>query len=352
MATVSENVGQVTRQRYEEIVAGDRQLVAHMGRAMFTIGDHAVEIEPMRPQGGSASHSDELFGVYASLQVYADDIGLSLSTVLNYRFTSHRWPADQRREAVSHKVHSILASIQDDAERFKAIDDPPVDDVTGTRRWTTNLAKKRVGRRPDRPGTVQEKVERVHDLAADEEVAVEVTRDVLRRPQVAARLMEDTATRHAVNDAQRPEHRAEAMQSLVKDDAAAARMASDVLRRPEVAARVAADDRARHMVNRAQADRSRQQAEAFRRTSPVGPAVRRIERTEEFVDLLGAFHRFVREASKAVPKMRDRAWSGDEREVLLSNIARTRATLDRMETAVSTGRVDMDEELARILRGE
>jgi hypothetical protein len=50
--------------------------------------------------------------------------------------------------------------------------------------------------------------------------------------------------------------------------------------------------------------------------------------------------------------MRDREWSGDEREVLLSNIARTHATLAWMETAVSTGRVDMDEELARILRGE
>ncbi|BBC29077.1 hypothetical protein SGFS_003680 [Streptomyces graminofaciens] len=42
----------------------------------------------------------------------------------------------------------------------------------------------------------------------------------------------------------------------------------------------------------------------------------------------------------------------DEREVLLSNIARARATLDWMETAVSTGQVHMDEELARILRGE
>jgi hypothetical protein len=69
VATVSENVGQVTRQRYEEIVAGDRQLVAQMGRAMFTIGDHAGEIEPMRPQGGSSPHSDELFGVCASLQI-------------------------------------------------------------------------------------------------------------------------------------------------------------------------------------------------------------------------------------------------------------------------------------------
>ncbi|MBT2387331.1 DUF6192 family protein [Streptomyces sp. ISL-11] len=187
-------------------------------------------------------HEDELFGVRASLQIYADDIGLSLSTVLNYRFASHRWPAARRREGVSHKVHTILASIQDETERFEAIGAPPVDDVTGTRRWTTNLAKKRVGRRPDRPGTVQEKVDRVHDLAVDEDVAVRVAADVLRRPAIAARLMDDTAVRQAVADAQKPEHRAEAVQRLVHDDTAAAKVVSDVLRRPEVAARVAADD--------------------------------------------------------------------------------------------------------------
>ncbi|MDT0347084.1 DUF6192 family protein [Streptomyces litchfieldiae] len=346
-------IGQVTQQRYDEIIAGDRQLVAQMGRAQFTIGDHALETEPMRPQGGSTARADELFGVNTSLQIYADDIGLSLSTVLNYRFTAHRWPADQRREGISHKVHTILASIPDAAERFEAIDHPPVNDLTGLRCWTTNLAKKHVGRRPDRPGTVQEKVERIHDLAADEEVAVQVTTDVLRRPAVVAKVLADTTTRQAVNQAQTTEHRTEVMHSLVQDDAVAAKVASDVLRRPEVAARVAADDTARHMVNRAQADRSRQQADAFRRESPVAPTIRQIERTEEFVDLLGvAFHRFVREAGKAVPKMRDRSWSGDEREVLLSNIARTRATLDWIETAVETGQVDMDEELARILRGE
>lgn len=38
---------------------------------------------------GSVPHGDGL-GVGASLQIYADDIGLSLSTVLNYRFRSGR----------------------------------------------------------------------------------------------------------------------------------------------------------------------------------------------------------------------------------------------------------------------
>ncbi|MFJ9034849.1 DUF6192 family protein [Streptomyces sp. NPDC102274] len=185
-----------------------------------------------------------------------------------------------------------------------------------------------------------------------EEVAARVTADVLRRPAVAAKVMADDTARQAVNAAQTTAHRTEVLNSLVTDDAVAAKVAADVLRRPEVAARVAADDTARHMVNRAQVDRSRQQAEAFRRDSPVAPAVRAIERTEEFVDLLGAFHRFTAEVGRLVPRMRDHTWSHDEREVLASNIARSRATLDWIETAVTTGRVDMDEELAAMLRGE
>ncbi|MDQ0945854.1 hypothetical protein [Streptomyces sp. V1I1] len=40
-------------------------------------------------------------------------------------------------------------------------------------------------------------------------MAVAVTRDVLRRPAFAARLMDDTATRQAVTEAQKPEHHAE-----------------------------------------------------------------------------------------------------------------------------------------------
>lgn len=205
----------------------------------------------MRPQGGSTPAGDDLFGVNASLQIYADDIGLSLSTVLNYRFGSHRWPSGQRREGVSHKVHTILASIQDDAERFAAIDDPPVNDLTGLRGWTTYLAQQLVGRRPDGTGTVLEKVERIHDLAADEDVAAPITADVLRRPAVAAKVMADDTARQVVNKAQTTEHRTEVVHSLVQDDAVAAQVASDVLRRAEAAARVAADDTARHMVNRA-----------------------------------------------------------------------------------------------------
>ncbi|WP_267888804.1 DUF6192 family protein [Streptomyces sp. NRRL F-5755] len=139
---------------------------------------------------------------------------------------------------------------------------------------------------------------------------------------------------------------------MTADDTVAAKVASDVLRRPEVAARVVADDTARHLVNKAQQDRTRQKAESFRRTSPVGRMVRKIERSEEFLELLTACHRFVMACTQAVPKLRGRRLSEDEQAVLAEKITRCRATLDWIETAAATGEVDMDEELANLLRGE
>uniref|UniRef100_A0AAU1HN78 Transcriptional regulator n=1 Tax=Streptomyces sp. NBC_00180 TaxID=2903632 RepID=A0AAU1HN78_9ACTN len=71
-----------------------------MQRIQFTIGDHALE--PMQPVGGAhPAPGEEPFGVEVSLQIYADDLGLSLSTVRSYRFAAHRWPEGQRRHGVS-----------------------------------------------------------------------------------------------------------------------------------------------------------------------------------------------------------------------------------------------------------
>jgi hypothetical protein len=47
-----------------------------------------------------------------------------------------------------------------------------------------------------------------------------------------------------------------------------------------------------------------------------------------------------------------RALNDDERTIVHENVARVRATLDWIETAVDTGKVDMDDELARMLKGE
>ncbi|MFD5467986.1 DUF6192 family protein [Kitasatospora sp. NPDC127059] len=200
---MSELVGAVSLRRYDELVAEGRDLVEQIGRCQFRIGDMALEIEPMRLAGGGEHGADEAFTVATSLRLFAEDIGLSFHTVKGYRWTSSKWPATHRQPKVSHSIHRILASIEDPEHRFAVILDPPVHERSGTRRWTRDAASRALGRQFATPVTVQEKVERIHDLAADDQVAARIASDLLRRPEVAFRVMADDDTaRHMVNRAQ------------------------------------------------------------------------------------------------------------------------------------------------------
>lgn len=60
-----DKVGNVSQQRYEQIVAELRQVVEQQTQGQFTIGDRALEIEPMRrPEDGSqALPGQDLFTV-------------------------------------------------------------------------------------------------------------------------------------------------------------------------------------------------------------------------------------------------------------------------------------------------
>ncbi|GGZ98240.1 hypothetical protein GCM10010371_67490 [Streptomyces subrutilus] len=80
--------------------------------------------------------------------------------------------------------------------------------------------------------------------------------------------------------------------------------------------------------------------------------MKRIDRTVEFLDLITACHAFVAASGRVVPGLRDRQLDEDERVIVHENIARVRATLDWIETAVDTGKVDVDGKLARLLQGE
>lgn len=109
---------------------------------------------------------------------------------------------------------------------------------------------------------------------------------------------------------------------------------------------------ARHQVNHAQVERGRQAREDFERTSPIAPAIRQIDRSVEFLDLVTACHAFVAASGRVVPGLRGRQLSDNEKVIIHENVARVRATLDWIETAVDTGKVDVDGELARLLQGE
>ncbi|MFF9490613.1 DUF6192 family protein [Streptomyces sp. NPDC014676] len=333
MTEVAEKVGSVSQSRYEQIVAELRDVVEQQTHGQFTIGDRALEIEPMRQRGGPIAEPE--WTVEASLKRLADDIGLSVATVKTTRWVASRWPKEHRSpKTASYTVHRALANIEDEAERFAVIGTPP----DGKARWTTDGASRRVGQQVETPVTPQEKVTAIHSLARDEEVAAAVTTDFLKRPQVAAKVSAEDKVR--------------VVEEFTRDESVAATAATNLLRRPDVAFKAMSDDTARFQVNHAQVERGRQAREDFDRSSPVAPAVRAIDRSVEFLDLVTACHSFVAAAGRTVPGLRDRTLNDDERTIVHQNVARVRATLDWIETAVDTGKVDVDDELARLLKGE
>ncbi|MFI1676311.1 DUF6192 family protein [Streptomyces sp. NPDC020607] len=161
-----------------------------------------------------------------------------------------------------------------------------------------------------------------------------------------------------VETPQSVQEKVEAIHDLASDEQVAARVATDFLRRPGVALRAAGDKTARHLFNNALTDRWKQSEEATQdpvpgqEDNPVVPVIHSIDRTLEFLDLVGACHKFVASTNRLVPLFHDRELTGDVREVIGQNLARVRAACDWVEHAVSTGETDMDEELARLLRGE
>ncbi|MEV4449706.1 DUF6192 family protein [Streptomyces mirabilis] len=185
-------VGSVTRQRYDELVRLGRDWVETMSSVQWQLGDAGLEIEPMRSYGGAnPTGSEELFTVSKAIRMFAEDVGPAYSTVRDYRWVASRWPKERRRTGVSHTIHKILASIPNEQERFEAVDNPPPNPRGGPARWTHDSAKRIVGWKVDTPESVQEKVDAIHDLAADDQVAARVATDFLRRPAVASKAMAD-----------------------------------------------------------------------------------------------------------------------------------------------------------------
>ncbi|WP_399103133.1 DUF6192 family protein [Streptomyces sp. 11x1] len=86
--------------------------------------------------------------------------------------------------------------------------------------------------------------------------------------------------------------------------------------------------------------------------SPARPAYSDTRPAQDS-ELLGTeAQKHARRRTKTVPQLRDRQLTGDEQAVLAQNVARCRAVLDWIETTAETGKVDMDEKPARLLRSE
>ncbi|KOG51298.1 hypothetical protein ADK76_37015 [Streptomyces griseoflavus] len=78
--------------------------------------------------------------------------------------------------------------------------------------------------------------------------------------------------------------------------------------------------------------------------------VRGFRRTQEFSDLIAVCQGFVAGAARLVPKMRGYDFTETQMATIGRHLEKIRATTDWVEHAVATGKVDLDEQLAELLR--
>jgi hypothetical protein len=290
-----EHVGAVTKDRFAQIVGEARELIAEQSRIQFQIGDWALEIEPLQPHGGQRPGDPGVDGVGSVLHDFAEEIGVAPATVVYYRWVSSRWPKEKRVTGVSHYVHEIMAAVP---ERFELLAAPPDTSNSGTR-WTPDVAARYAGRTPATPRTVQEKVNRIHDLASDPHVASIVATDLLRRPDVAHTAM--------------------------------------------------ADATARHQVNRAQIDRGRQvQARADEAT----PSIKRAEHHLAYLDLLGSGMALISTIGRNLPLLRRTPLDDEDKDRLHAMISKIRTALDWLESYLEKPTTNIDTAFARLMREE
>ncbi|RSN14832.1 RacO protein [Streptomyces sp. WAC 01325] len=315
MAPMVEMVGKVTRSRYDELVADSLDMVEEDTRCQFGLGDAALELEPLRGHGGHLPLDEGDQGVEESLRLFADEIGLSFYTVRTQRWVAAQWPVEHRQAGVSWEVHRILASV---ADRFELIGNPPLSERTGRRRWSAEVAKKVVGWKTEEvqvPVTTEEKVEAIRELARDDEaVAAQVATDFLRRPEVAFRAMRDAEARENVNEAQFE-------QAGLEDDE----------------------------FDEEYEDAFGEEGESFDDPARI---VHSWRRSMEFTDLIAVCQGFIAGAARLVPKLRGHEFTDTQTKVLENHLEKIRATADWIQTAAATGQVDLDEQLAQLLRGQ
>lgn len=72
----------------------------------------------------------------------------------------------------------------------------------------------------------------------------------------------------------------------------------------------------------------------------------------EFSDLIAVCQGFIAGAARLVPKLRGHEFTDTQTKVLENHLEKIRATADWVETAAATGQVDLDEQLAQLLRGQ
>jgi hypothetical protein len=285
---VADKIGNVTQRRFDNLVDQAQDVMLTMTGHQFAIGDMALEIEPMRD-----TRTGRGDGTQGSLRLFADEIGEVFDTVRDWRRVAEAWPVNQRCEDATWSVHRVMAPHPD---RFRLIRKPPLD-RRGRRRWTTDAAAKAAGR--------------VSNVSADTQVRK--------------------------------------IRELASDDTVASNAAAEFLSRPHVAGRVMADPNVRRQLYQAQRDHDQQVQDTARERTP---AIKHVEHSMHFLDLLGVGHAFVAGIKRLMPRVQSDPLTRQERDAVHHLLDQAQAAIDFCRSVINTGDLTMDEQLARLLNEE
>ncbi|MGY9066882.1 DUF6192 family protein [Streptomyces sp. CAS3] len=297
-----------TDRQWSKYLRVGREIVEESSSLMFRLGD--LTLKMVEHKGRGINH-----GVFLVLDRFADEIGINVNTLLGYRHVATAWPKEKRVPGVSWSIHQALDALPD---RFEIIQNPP----EGADRWTEDLALSRAGRLPHRPLTKAEKLDRVRTLLREDENASEAVEEMIRRPDVAHKVMSNPAN-------QRILYRAHQEQ---REQAASARFTAAYERgEPDD---VPADD---EEVEQARQVRRREPAVDYQRAS------------SEALELIGSGTTFLVDLQHMIPNLHVAEFTEREVRAVLDNHRRIRAALDWCDSALATGDKSMDDELAHIL---
>ncbi|WP_031075323.1 DUF6192 family protein [Streptomyces sp. NRRL WC-3742] len=296
-----------TKSEWEPIVRKGRKLVKQKSSIQFALGDLVIEALEGHPRRRGE--------VGEVIELLAHQIGINAGTLQNHYKIAKQWPEDKRRADVSYSVHRELAYVR---SRYVMIRKDPYDPISKEYRWTENEAQKVANRNFDTPSNRDERLARTRRLLHSDEDAAEVVKEMITRPEVRSRVVADPRSRNILREAQREHWRK-------------------------------VDEELEAEVELAPAEDAEEVEEFVEEQEPL---VSYKEAPLEILRLIGAFASFFVSLQRIIPEIHAQDYNEETKAAVLDNVHKARMLLDWCESAVKTGRTDMDKALANLLEDE
>lgn len=164
------------------------KLVGNLTKNKFALGDLALEVAP------NVNNSMEWNTSPAKkeLEDFAEAIGLSFRSLLEYRTVAATFPPTKRREDVNFTVHKTLVGV----------DNPPAA-LARRKTWTVRSADEYAGK-SSRDGQIKSG-QKINSSTLSKSEKVEIAREVMKDKDVAREAMRDQKVKGAVARAQSDE---------------------------------------------------------------------------------------------------------------------------------------------------